>query len=119
MTDNDEPTATGIDSLPVLRHGRRPDGSTQDMYAYIDDETGALVLYEVDEGPVAAPMGGRYDKQTVVAAEDLPALLVALGAPKGADPLAFVLSKYKGPKRSWKLVTDIEESGVPFGQDWW
>ena len=106
------------DGFVQLRRSRKKDGSTQHMYADLDDETGALVPYEVDEGPIAAPMGGRYEKVTVVAADDLPALLVALGAPTGADPLAFVLATYKG-KKSWTLVEAIETSGVPFEQDWW
>lgn len=109
----------GIGEPVEMRRSRKRDGSTQDMDAGLDPESGALVIYEVDEGPIAAPMGGRYDKVTVVLAEHLPALLEALGAPTGADPLAFVIAVYKGTKKSWDLVPHIEASGVPYEQDWW
>ena len=94
-----------------LRNQTRADGSMQLMMAAYDQETGVLVLHELDRGPVAAAMGGTWDKITLVDPVDFPALRTALDAPDGADVVAHLAANFVSD-RSWEITRRIDEAGI-------
>ena len=68
-----------------LSNHTRADGSVQRMMAGYDAETGVLVLHELDKGAVAAPMGGTWEKITLVDPVAFTAQRTARDAPTGVD----------------------------------
>ena len=94
-----------------LRNQTRADGSMQLMMAAYDQETGVLVLHELDRGPVAAAMGGTWEKITLVDPVDFPALRPALDAPEGADVVAHLAANFVSD-RSWEITRRIDEAGI-------
>ena len=95
-----------------LRNQTRADGSMQLMIAAYDQETGVLVLHELDRGPVAAAMGGSWEKITLVDPVDFPALRTALDAPEGADVIAHLAANFVSD-RSWEVTRRIDAAGIP------
>ena len=111
--EDDQVGVIDEDGDVFLRVLKKDDGSVQLMMAAYDDDTGVLILHEVDEGPVAAPMGGRWEKVTLVDPADFPALRAALGAPEGADIIEHLAANYTN-ERSWDVTSRITDAGVPF-----
>ncbi len=99
-----------------LRYQHAEDGSIQLMLASLDDA--GLEIRELDEGEIAAVMGGSYEKVTTVATEHLAALGAALGVSSGEGLIAHLATSWSGTK-TWRQVAAIESSGVPYEQDHW
>ncbi len=114
--EDDQVGVVDEDGDVFLRVLRKDDGSVQLMMAGTDDETGELILHELDEGPVAAPMGGRWEKITLVDPANFPALRAALGAPEGADVVAHLAAHFTG-EASWEVTRRIAEAGVPVEEE--
>jgi hypothetical protein len=94
-----------------LRNQTRGDGSVQLMMAGYDAETGVLVLHELDKGAVAAPMGGTWEKITLVDPVDFPALRTALDAPEGVDLIDHLAANFVSG-RSWEITRRIDDAGI-------
>ncbi|WKG04656.1 hypothetical protein [Mycolicibacterium sp. HK-90] len=95
-----------------LLNEHREDGSRLDLDVYLDS-SGTLRIVGQDLGAVTECISsdGEYEYFYTIAAEDVPALLHALGGQPGADVLDVLASNWSGDA-SYGLGRTIESSGV-------
>lgn len=100
-----------------LRDERREDGSWLNLDASLAPD-GSLRINGQDLGPVTKTVSpdGEYEYGYVIAAENVPALLIALGGQEGADVIDVLENHWSGAA-SYGLEQAIRSSGVPY--DFW
>lgn len=75
-----------------LRNQYAADGSVQLMVASLVED--GLILHELDQSPVADPVGGTWERVTVVGAADLADLCAALGISEDDDLVAHLAATF-------------------------
>jgi len=97
-----------------LRNEHRDDGSWLNLDASLGDD-GSLRISGQDLGPVTRTISsdGEYEYFYTVAAEHVPALVVALGGQPGTDVIDLLSQHYCGDA-SYQLEREIESSGVEY-----
>jgi hypothetical protein len=96
----------------VTLHDERSGSDRRHLTAYLDEE-GNLHIDGQDLGPGTAPVSndGEYEWLEKVSADDLPRLLVLLGAPPDALMLDVLEQRWTGIK-SYDLERLIRESDI-------
>jgi hypothetical protein len=97
-----------------LQDEHRQDGSRLSLDASLGSD-GSLQITGQDLGPVTNMIGhdGEYEYFYTIAAEDVPALVVALGAQPGADVLDLLEQRWSGDN-AYNLGRAIRSSGVGY-----
>jgi len=97
-----------------LRSEHRDDGSWLNLDASLDED-GSLRISGQDLGPVTKTISsdGEYEYFYTVAAEDVPALVLALGGQPGTDIIDLLAQRYCGDA-SYQLEREIDSSGVEY-----
>ena len=97
-----------------LQNDHRPDGSRLTLRAELDSD-GALRILGQDLGPVTHMMSddGEYEWGYTVAAENVPALLIALGGEPANDVIDLLEQRWSGGNVGG-LESTIRASGVPY-----
>lgn len=100
--------------MVVLLDERREDGSSLYMNAKLGAD-GSLDIMGHDLGPVTESISpsGECEWHYVVAAEDLPAAVAALGGEPGADVLDLLLQCCSGPA-SHNLGPTLRGNGIKY-----
>lgn len=97
----------------LLRHWAEPGGTSYFLDANLGPD-GGLTICGQDLGPrVDDDDDGEYEYWYGIKAEDLPALLLALGGTPDDDVLAFLEQHWSG-EAATGLETAIRDSGVPY-----
>jgi hypothetical protein len=102
------------DRLACLQSERFDDGSRLNLDATLEPD-GSLRISGHDLGPVTksiTPDGG-YEYWYSIAAENVPALVVALGGPPGVDLIDSLMEHWSG-EDSYGLGAAIRSSGVAY-----
>jgi hypothetical protein len=81
----------------TLRNERRDDGSWLNLEASLGDD-GSLHVSGQNFGPITRMMSpdGEYESFYTIAAEDVPALVVALGGQPGTNVTDLLTQHYRG-----------------------
>jgi hypothetical protein len=97
-----------------LRSEHRDDGSWLNLEATVDHD-GSLRISGQDFGPVTRMISsdGEYEYFYTIAAENVPALVVALGGEPGMDIIDLLAQRYCG-EASYQLEREIRSSGVEY-----
>lgn len=98
----------------TLLDERLDDSSSLHLRAVLERD-GELRIEGQDLGPVTAAMSpdGEYEYFYTIRANDVPALVIALGGIPGDDILALLEERWAG-EQSYGLDREIRDSGVPF-----
>lgn len=96
----------------TLQNEYREDGSRLCLDATLAAD-GALRISGHDLGPVAEFFDGEYEWHYAVAADDVPALVVALGGRPGEDVLEMLAARYSGAE-SYGLGDALRASGIRY-----
>jgi hypothetical protein len=102
----------GIGPMVQLLKEKRADGSSLNMWAYLDSE-GCLHIDGQDLGPVTKAVSddGEYEYFYTIPAEDIPALVKVLGGKVGDNVLDVIKKKWSG-KKSYDLGELLDKSQV-------
>jgi len=97
-----------------LQNEHRGDGSWLNLDASLERD-GTLRIIGQDLGPVTEGMSadGEYEYFYTIAAEDVPALVVALGGQQGADVIDLLVQRWSGDD-AYNLGSAIRSSGVKY-----
>jgi hypothetical protein len=98
-----------------LQNEHREDGSWLHLDASLERD-GTLQVTGQDLGPVTRNISpdGEYEYFYTIAAEDVPALVVALGGQPGTDVIDLLEERWSGDAAAYKLGGAISSSGVTF-----
>jgi hypothetical protein len=102
------------DRFVTLQSDRLDDGSRLHLYASLETD-GSLRISGHDLGPVAKNISpdGEYEYWYSVAAEDVPALVVALGGSADGDVIDLLREHWSGMD-SYGLGAAVRSSGVAY-----
>jgi hypothetical protein len=103
----------------VTLRDEKSGSDSRHLRAYLDDE-GNLHVDGHDLGPATSPVSndGEYEWIEKISADDLPRLLVLLGAPPDASILDVMEQQWTGIK-SYALERLIRESDIKVGRFVW
>ncbi|OBF41674.1 hypothetical protein A5724_04905 [Mycobacterium sp. ACS1612] len=108
------PPATKAPRHISLRSEHRDDGSWLNLDATLGDD-GSLHINGQDFGPVTRMISsdGEYEYFYTIAAENVPALVIALGGEPGTDIIDLLAQRYRGDA-SYQLEREIRSSGIDY-----
>jgi hypothetical protein len=109
------PNASRLPGRSVkLQDEGRGDGSWLNVNATLERD-GTLKISGQDFGPVTKGVSsdGEYEWFYIVAAEDVPALVVALGGKHGADVIDLLAQRWSGDA-AYELGEAVRSSGVQY-----